>query len=524
MSTHTTRRSNENKKRKHGSNADGALDATSHAYAAEEQAPGKNAEGGSCRSSRRISELEQENAALKAQLQAQQKRIDELLSSQCGVSGAANFSVAGISGRPPAQHVLPRITEDMDVSDLRREAWERGWAAPDNATKAELLARIGIGSISLASVKNLMDLERKASNKELPIEHVAADIFAENGLKFLHLEERFYSLAYVSKDMHSHCVSQFEAEFRPRLPALVESIERSPCSSAKRFTFGRAMRFMQTPETPIILSWPSLQQSDLEEIDVLIQIEDCRKMHQDRGSKNFGYAVSRLHYDPATRHLFSNARCDHFTFESPFYKAQEGYEIDFDDSESDHKKALVHACARKPCLHCENCISPRRQSLPCLRHISTLAARVTFRHRNSGKMAQIVLDTEPHAWGEYDSSEPIGSYGITFRTSLDFASFGTVTADLSFRMFSEQRKDTDSFVFCTRPFPNSPGNDPQTELPSYCEMERSDKFSRLAFSMWTQEREQDISSSDDDSSDSSDDENQPRTKCLLQALRNYFWG
>ena len=75
-----------------------------------------------------------------------------------------------------------------------------------------------------------MELEKKASNQEPPIEHAAADIFAEHGLEFVALEERFLSLALVSKDLHRRCGNQLEAEFWPRLPSLVESIARSSSS------------------------------------------------------------------------------------------------------------------------------------------------------------------------------------------------------------------------------------------------------------------------------------------------------
>lgn len=546
MSTNTpssiTRRSDENnthKKRKHGGDADGELDVTS-----QKRAP---------------SALEEEIAALRAELQAKQRRIDNLTAAAAiGIASTnanaddTNMAIPrvsegtevstlkkdpdgvskkellqSVSGRPAAHYVLPRITEDMDVTELRREAWERGWPVRDISTKEELLPFIGVGSISLAGVKNLMDMEKKAANKEPPIEHAAADIFAEHGLEFLQLVERIYSLAFVSKDMHRHCVNQFEAEFRPRMPALVESIARSPCSSGQRFTFGRVNRFLDAPGRPGSLTWPSLKLPDLTEIDVLIQIEDVRNFDEDGANKVLGYAVGRLQYDPATRDLFSNAQCEHFDFQIPLYKPQEADHFDGLDGlgdldASDHWKSLAHACARKSCLKCANCNRTTDLSLPCLRPSSTLLARVVLRHRNSGKMAQIILDAQPHAWGE-NENDSVGSYGISFKTALNFTAFGVVKADLQFRLFSEERKDTNNFIFSTRPFRSSPENDPQMPgLPSYCQMGRSERFSRLTFSMWTPER--DSFPGDEDSSHFSDDEDHPRTKCLLQALRNYVWA
>ena len=535
MSTPTKRSAESNKKRKHGSNADVDVDVTSQT---------------------KVSALEEENTALRAELQAKQRRIDELTNgSSAGKSphhaqrkhvliprvaedtdvstlkreawerGHAVPAGAGeeehltsVHGRPPAQHVLPRITEDMDVSDLQREAWERGWAAPDDATGADLLARIRIGSISLAGVKKLMDMEEKASNKALPIEHAAADIFVEHGLQFVALEERFLSLAFVSKNLHMHCVNRLGSDFRPLLPALVASIARSSCSRGKRFTFGRVVRYtMHSPHMPVGFLCPSLNLSHLEEIDVLIQIDGVSKMPGtgEAGGKALGYALGRLQYDPATRDLYSNAECDHFDFQIPLYQTGEGQ--DSVDA-SDHLKCLNAAFAQKRCLSCANCTSPIRQSQPCLRPSSILGARIVFRHRMSGTMAHVLLDAQPLVSGGI-GDVPVGSYNVLFQTTLDLPAFGKVSADLQFRVFSKERKDTNSFAVSTRPFPNSPENDPQISgLPSYCQMERSNKCSRLAFSMWTQEREDEESSSGDEVDDL------PPTKCLLQALRNYCWG
>ena len=90
-------------------------------------------------------------------------------------------------------------------------------------------------------------------------------------------------------------------------------------------------------------------------------------------------------------------------------------------------------------------------------------------------------------------------------------------ADLHFRLYSELVEGTGCVKFSTRPFPNSSENDPQISgLPTYCQMERSGKCSRLAFRMWKKERDEESSTGDD-----ADD--LPPTKCLLQALRNYRW-
>ena len=360
-----------------------------------------------------------------------------------------------------------------------------------------------------------MELEKKASNQEPPIEHAAADIFAEHGLEFVALEERFLSLALVSKDLHRRCGNQLEAEFWPRLPSLVESIARSSSSRGKRFTYGRVKRFMHTPTMELGMKWPSLKRSDLDEIDVLIQIEDLRKMHENRFSKNLGYAVGRLHHDSATRDLYCNAQCDHFDFQIPHYKPQE--QLGSADK-SDHLMSLKDAFAKNRCLKCAHCNS---HSQPCLRPSLTLAARVVFRHSNSGRMAHILFDTLPLASGE-NGNDPVGSYSILFQTTLNFTFFGTVSANLEFRLFSEERKDINSFTVSTRPFPNSPESDPQIPgLPSYCQVGRSDKFSRLSFRMWTKEREEENSSPGD-----ADPfvRRIPPTKSLLLALRNFLWG
>lgn len=196
---------------------------------------------------------------------------------------------------------------------------------------------------------------------------------------------------------------------------------------------------MHTPTMELGMKWPSLKRSDLDEIDVLIQIEDLRKMHENRFSKNLGYAVGRLHYDSATRDLHCNAQCDHFDFQIPHYKPQE--ELGSADK-SDHLMSLKDAFAKNRCLKCAHCNS---HSQPCLRPSLTLAARVVFRHSNSGRMAHILFDTLPLASGE-NGNDPVGSYSILFQTTLNFTFFGTVSANLEFRLFSEERKDINSFT------------------------------------------------------------------------------
>ena len=88
---------------------------------------------------------------------------------------------------------FPRIHSGMNISDLKVEAWERGWAAPDDAGKTELLSYLRAGSICISRVKQIAKEELLSMDPALAEgrETTAADIFRLNGLAFIDIEELY---------------------------------------------------------------------------------------------------------------------------------------------------------------------------------------------------------------------------------------------------------------------------------------------------------------------------------------------
>ena len=96
--------------------------------------------------------------------------------------------------------LVPRVTEDMDVPALKAEAWERGWAAPDDVSKEQLLAQLFVGSMCISRFKQMAFKELselKGSAKETDQKRSATDIYLQHGLEFNSVGEMFGNLASV---------------------------------------------------------------------------------------------------------------------------------------------------------------------------------------------------------------------------------------------------------------------------------------------------------------------------------------
>lgn len=123
--------------------------------------------------------------------------------------------------------------------------------------------------------------------------------------------------------------------------------------------------------------------------------------------------------------------------------------------------------------------------------IPTLAARVVFRQKQSGKMAAVVTNGSFQALSEELEDGPVGSYVLTFDSSVrlddDRPGRSMMFASLCIRVYSDKVKDgADCLKFSTRPFSHSPDSDPPlTNVPStILERGRLDESVELSFSIW----------------------------------------
>lgn len=451
--------------------------------------------------------LEEQIAMLHAKLLAKQKRVDALeLALDDALELALEDPEDNLGAEAP-DVLVPRVTEDMDVSALKAEAWERGWAAPDDVSKEQLLTQLFVGSICISSVKQmafkeLSDLEGSGGSGQ---KRLAADIFLQHGLEYTGFQEAMDSLSTVSKGTQKHCLRLLQNLCKVRAPALLESIARSPKGcTGNRLTFGRFLRFSSPPPAPGFISggyWPSLQLSDLSNIDVLIQIVEP--------SRNIAtHAVMPLHYDADSRELFANGRCKHFEFEVPFSPLADDSDDDATEYVSAEWDALDRAC-KDPGVG--------------------LIGRAILRHRESGRMTVALSTTQPEVHGAID--DPIGSYALTFSHYVQSPSLlGEVKFNI--RLYSDKVEKDGRLKFRTCPFPHSPDGDASfRDLPSYADMKRpSDDAAVISFNVESIHFSDEIDSDTMSVSDSDDDETAlPQTRfrraCTLGHLRTCFiWG
>ena len=153
------------------------------------------------------------------------------------------------------------------------------------------------------------------------------------------------------------------------------------------------------------------------------------------------------------------------------------------DDASTEYKALWAAAEGQKCADCGN--------PACINMISTLAARVVFRHKQSGKMAAVVTNGRFQAVSDELEGGPVGSYILTFDNSFrlddDTPGRSMMFASLCIRVYSDQVKDgADRLKFSTRPFSHSPKSDPTlANVPStILERGRLDESVELSFSIW----------------------------------------
>ena len=438
--------------------------------------------------------LEEQIAILQAKLLAEQKRANALEVALDDVLGASKDCRHAAEARDV---LVPRITEDMALTALKAEAWERGWAAPDDVSKEQLLAQLFVGSMCISGFKEMAYAElAELKGPETDQKRSAADIFFQHGLEFHHFFEVIDNFVVVSKEVKQHCTRLLKKECKTRAPALFESIARSPGGSrGNKLTFGRMFRH----EMPLPLAgpvfgkrWPSVQVSDLRKIDVLIHMFD-------RGAV-VTHQVTPLCYDADSRELFANAACKHFEYVIPLPSVTEG-EIPNTPVEV---SAFNHASANP---------------------LTSLSVRVVFRHRESGRMAVALFASQPATMRP--EGDIMGRYALTFANTAISESFqGQVTLNL--RLYSDIMKDDETCIkFSTCPFPHSPADDAELPLlpglPLHAEIPRSTDAAHVSFNIFSSAFEE--NADENDSGSDSDDEFEPRPMCTLGALRTCFlWG
>ena len=417
--------------------------------------------------------LEEQIATLQAKLSAKEKHMNK-------PAQALVDSIGDV--------LVPRITEDMDLTALKAEAWERGCAASDGVSKEQLLAQLFVGSMCISRFKQMAYTElAELKGSEMDQKRSAADIFFQHGLEFHHFFEVINNFVVVSKEVKQHCTRLLENECKMFAPALFESIARSTGGSrGNKLTFGRMVRHEMPLPPPGIATgkrWPSVQVSDLRNIVVLIHILD-------RGAVATHQAIP-LCYDADSRELFANAACKHFEYVISLPSSTEGEILDTPVEEDALKRASANP-------------------------LTSLSVRVVFRHRESGRMAVALIGTLPATVWEPEG-DLTGSYALTFANTIISESFQG-QARLNLRLYSDVVKDDETCVkFSTCPFPHSPANDADIPgLPSYAETARSTDAAQISFHILSNSFED---NADESNSDSDEDEFEPRPMCTLGALR-----
>ena len=404
-------------------------------------------------------------------------------------------SACGDKPSKPAQDgLIPRITEQMDLADLKVEAWERGYAAPDDSTRSDLLAYLHVGSICISSIKQmarqeLLELE-PGSSERLEQEASVGAIFLQHGLEYYNLNDMFGNLAFASKSAREYCMASFEAECRQKFPALMDGIARSKSSdTGGRVMYGRAVRFSMPVHANIGKPWDFAKAAEedgdedsyswahlTQNVDALLQLENGH------GNVLAHAAVPLEEGDIGEPNVNATASCPHFEFDVPLVQSIDGLPEELDDASTEYK-SLWAAAEGQRCADCGNAT--------CMNMVPTLAARVVFRHKQSGKMAAIVTNGRFQIISNELEDGPVGSYVLTFDNSFrlddDRPGRNIMFASLCIRVYSDQVKGgADRLKFSTRPFSHSPDSDPAlTNAPStILERGRLDESVELSFSIW----------------------------------------
>lgn len=442
-------------------------------------------------------EKEETNAAKQRKL-CQNDKVEDagVFSASASMITPEKSACGGKSSKPAQDGLIPRVTEQMDLADLKVEAWEQGYAAPDDSTKSDLLAYLHVGSICISSIKRmarqeLLELEPGSAERHEQ-EAAAGAVFLQHGLGYYNLNEMFGNLAFTSKNAREHCMRSLEADCKKRYPALLDGIARSKSSDkGGKLTYGRAIRFTMPVEAIAGKPWDYLEEAGVnchfassderyapfaQHVDVLIQIEDGQ------GNVLAHAAVPLGEGDDLEPNLFASVRVPPFQFDVPIPPPDHEFE-EYEEDTSDEYKALAAYAPGQGCVDCGN---------PSCRNFSpTLAARVIFRHRESGKMA-IVMTCPRFNVIEDESETGKGSYIVYFDNRFQFLDDllmmpRSMETGLFVRVYSEERKDSaDRIKFSTRPFSHSPSNDPTIpNVPSsVLKGERSNDSTELSFSIW----------------------------------------
>ena len=186
----------------------------------------------------------------------------------------------------------------MSISDLKVEAWERGWAAPDDAGKSELLSYLRVGSMCISRVKQIAREELLSMDPALAegSETTAADIFRLNGLAFIDMEELYRASVFVSKSFEDQCQRELRRRCKKVHPALFKAVTSNP---RLRLTYKMWKRFELDPFASVMsgpgATWPTLQPSSLDKkdgnVDVLLEISFGGKVRTRREQHRFRWLI-----------------------------------------------------------------------------------------------------------------------------------------------------------------------------------------------------------------------------------------
>ena len=222
----------------------------------------------------------------------------------------STLDVTGIVGDDNGEepnYTFPRIHSGMSISDLKVEAWERGWAAPDAAGKTELLSYLRVGSICISRVKQIAKEELLSMDPALAEgrETTAADIFRLNGMPFIDIEELYRASVFVSKAFEDQCQRELRRRCKKVHPALFKAVTSNP---RLRLTYKMWKRFEMEPFAVVMngtgTTWPTLQPSSLDKkdgnIDVLLEVSF--------GGKVRIASISPLCYHPTKKRVHANLR------------------------------------------------------------------------------------------------------------------------------------------------------------------------------------------------------------------------
>lgn len=224
----------------------------------------------------------------------------------------STLDVTGIVGQDDdddeePQYTFPRIHSGMSIFNLKVEAWERGWAAPDDAGKNELLSYLRVGSICISRVKEIAREELLSMDPALAEgrETTAADIFRLNGLAFIDIEELCRASVFVSKSFEYQCQRELRRRCKKVHPALFKAVTSN---SRLRLTYKMWKRFEMDPFASVMCgfgpTWPTLQPSSLDKkdgnIDVLLEVSFGGKVRM--------ASVSPLCYHPTNKRVHAKMK------------------------------------------------------------------------------------------------------------------------------------------------------------------------------------------------------------------------